>query len=182
MDKALLFDLDGTLFDTSYVNYFSYKRALNEVNCDFTFEYYMEKCYGKNYKEFLLALVPNKKVEIIHRKKMEYYSDFLYRARKNRLLLELILQVKGIFSIGLVTTASLKNTNEILRYFQCSNLFDIIVTKEDVVHTKPHPEGYLKAMNSLKVEPQNVIIFEDSEIGLKAAADSGANIVKIERF
>lgn len=185
MNKALLFDLDGTLFDTSEVNYYAYKKALNEVDGDISLDYYMNNCEGKNYKVFLKSLCSEDQVEYVHKRKVVYYSQFLSEARKNTLLFEMIQAVKNNFQIGVVTTASRKNVMEILEYFGVAELFDIIITKEDVTHTKPDPEAYLKAIERLNLESSlnDVMIFEDSESGLKAAYASGVtNIVRIERF
>ena len=44
---------------------------------------------------------------------------------------------------------------------------------------KPAPEIYLKAMDILKVSPEETLIFEDSEVGLQAAESSHANYMKI---
>ena len=47
---------------------------------------------------------------------------------------------------------------------------------------KPDPECYLTAMDYFKVKPEDTIIFEDSESGLKAAEASGAFYYKVFRL
>ena len=74
----------------------------------------------------------------------------------------------------MVTTASKKNVEEILKTFGRFELFDKIFTQEDFKKMKPDPECYLKAMEYFGIKPENTIIFEDSESGLKAAELSGA--------
>lgn len=182
MKRALLFDMDGTLFDTSYVNFLAYQKALKEENRDLTLEFYRTNCEGRNYKEFLVDLVSVNKIETVHSNKVAYYPQFLSMAKQNVRLFDVLVELKLIYSTGLVTTASRENTEEILRVFERRNLFDIIIAKEDIQCTKPNPECYLKAMQLLDCEPQNTIIFEDSEIGLRAAVESGANVVRVERF
>jgi HAD superfamily hydrolase (TIGR01509 family) len=49
----------------------------------------------------------------------------------------------------------------------------------DVKHGKPSPEIYMKTMDILNVEPQETLIFEDSDIGIQAAKASGASVMKI---
>ncbi|MBQ6810234.1 MAG: HAD family phosphatase [Firmicutes bacterium] len=57
--------------------------------------------------------------------------------------------------------------------------FSVVYAREDAVKTKPDPEIYLKVMNTLKVSPEECLIFEDSLIGLEAAKASGAQTAVI---
>ena len=182
MKKALLFDLDGTLFDTTDVNYLSYRDALAEEGLELTKAYYQEKCDGKSYKQFLPDLITGSKLETIHERKKALYPTYLNSARENVVLFDIIERLKDSYEIGLVTTASRANTMQILEHFGRTDLFDILVTQEDVEYTKPHPQAYNKALQLLNIEPENVTIFEDSFSGLEAALASGAHVVKIERF
>ena len=81
-----------------------------------------------------------------------------------------------------MTTASKENCTDILNKFQIYNLFDLILTQNDIKKTKPDPEGFVKAMNYFAAEPDETIIFEDSDVGLKAAQRSGAFYYKTYGF
>ncbi len=67
-----------------------------------------------------------------------------------------------------------KNTIELLDEFDIMHIFDLILTQEDIARTKPDPEGFLNAMQYFEIDPKRTIIFEDSEVGIKAAIASGA--------
>ena len=84
--------------------------------------------------------------------------------------------------MAVVTTASKKNTYEILEYFQKKELFDLIITQEDIKKPKPDPEGFIKAMKYFNASPSNTIILEDSEVGIEAAISSKASVCKIIKF
>lgn len=86
------------------------------------------------------------------------------------------------YNIALVTTASKKNSEEILNFFNKKNLFELIISAEDVKNKKPDPEGFVKAMNYFNIDPKDTIIFEDSNVGIEAAIKSGANIFKVKKF
>ena len=43
------------------------------------------------------------------------------------------------------------------------------LTQDDIENPKPNPEGFLKAMNFFSISKDNVIIFEDSDVGMDAA-------------
>ncbi|CAN5256397.1 HAD family hydrolase [soil metagenome] len=57
--------------------------------------------------------------------------------------------------------------------------FDVIVAGDDVTHSKPHPEPYLRAAELLGVTPEDCIAIEDSTTGLAAAVASGANAIGV---
>jgi sugar-phosphatase len=54
-----------------------------------------------------------------------------------------------------------------------------IVSSDDVVDGKPHPEGYVKAMRELLdgVDPADVLVFEDTEAGIASAKAAGVGRV-----
>ncbi|MDA1214329.1 MAG: HAD-IA family hydrolase, partial [Planctomycetota bacterium] len=54
-----------------------------------------------------------------------------------------------------------------------------LLSGDDVKKGKPDPEIYVKAANTLKISPSEMIVFEDSEAGTKAAAAAGAYVVSI---
>lgn len=181
-----LFDLDGTLFDTTEVNYLAYKYALeNNGNFFLDKDYYITSCNGKHYKEYLPNIINSNDsylIEKIHTTKKNCYSNYLHAAKQNTHLFEIIESLRTQYYIAVVTTASRKNTMDILKHFQVEELFDLIITHEDVKNVKPNPEGFLTAMNYFHISPNNTIIFEDSDIGITAATSSKATVFKIENF
>lgn len=56
---------------------------------------------------------------------------------------------------------------------------DVLITEEDVSHSKPHPEGYNLAAERLGVDPKNCIVFEDSMAGVEAGRRAGGAVVGI---
>lgn len=58
-------------------------------------------------------------------------------------------------------------------------LFPFSISSDDVVNTKPHPDGYLKAAAISQSEISNCLIFEDSLTGMKAAVASGARLIAV---
>lgn len=181
--KLAIFDMDGTLFDTIEVNYRAYKSALNDCGFDLSRDFFEKECNGKNYKEFLVPIVGTD-MEIqkkVHIKKKEAYSKYLNCAKCNYNLLTVIRAMKSseLFYTALVTTASKKNCMEILTMFEATELFDLILTQEDVEELKPSPLGFQKAMAHFGIAPEDTLIFEDSEVGLQAAARSEASYMKV---
>ena len=178
-----IFDLDGTLFDTSEVNYYAYREALHSFKIELDKDYFVKNCNGRHYMEFLPEIMGNiDHIEDVHKLKKMAYAMNLDKARKNTHLFKLINIMKEIYYISLVTTASKKNTEDILSYFKCKSFFDHIIAQEDIIKVKPDPQGFLLAMEYFNMAPEKTIIFEDSDVGIRAARATGATVVIVDQF
>lgn len=182
--KLALFDLDGTLYNTNDINYYAYKEALEKYNVTIDYKYYCDYCNGRHYTVFIPSLVNDdmEKVEDVHKIKKAVYSKYLDKVIINEHLFNIIEAIKNEYKIVLVTTASRKNTMEILEYTHKKHLFDYIVTAEDIKNPKPDPEGFNKAIEYYNASCKDVVIFEDSEVGIEAARATGATVFIINKF
>ena len=163
-------DLDGTLVDTFYTNYYSYNKALNEYGLRLSEEDF-RRVYGLKYDYFLPNLFPtldHVAIKEIHNKKKLLYKSFLNKAIVNVQLVELLLLMKKDYFVVCCTTASHENAKQVLETFNIS-FFDEIQTQEDVDKPKPNLECYYKLMNKYRTNFSNTIIFEDGNVGLEVA-------------
>ena len=87
------------------------------------------------------------------------------------------LQSKGI-KTGLVS-ASPRNIVDAVLDNLGHELFPFSISSDDVIETKPHPEGYLKAATITGSDISNCLIFEDSLTGMSAAIASGAYLIGV---
>jgi HAD superfamily hydrolase (TIGR01509 family) len=79
-----------------------------------------------------------------------------------------------------MVTNSISNTAEFMTsYAGIRPFLKVLVTNEDVIHQKPHPEGYIQAMEKLKVSPYETLIIEDGEYGAIAATKSGGTLIRV---
>ncbi len=182
--KLALFDLDGTLYNTNDINYYAYKEALEKYNVTIDYKYYCDYCNGRHYTVFIPSLVNDdmEKVEDVHKIKKNAYSKYLDKVKVNEHLFNIIELLKSEYKIAIVTTASKKNTMEILEFTNKKNIFDYIITAEDIEKPKPDPEGFNKVIRHFNIDPKNVIIFEDSEVGIQAAKATGATVFVVSQF
>ncbi len=182
-DKLALFDLDGTLFNTDDVNYTAYRDAFADFGVELDRDYFVKECNGRHYKEFVPRIMGGTEhMEEIHEKKKANYAGNLKYARRNEHLFNIIEGLRKDYHLAVVTTASKKNVTDILNFFGVQDLFDLIVTQEDITRPKPDPEGFLKAMDHFGINPKNTVIFEDADVGIEAAKRSGAVVFKVEKF
>lgn len=178
----VIIDLDGTLINTNDINYHAYNAALREFGFEIDYKYFCEQCNGYSYKSFLPKIMERNDTELmeeIHKRKLKYYSDYLANGKENEFLVDIIRNMRMTKYTALVTTASKKNTMELLEYFNLVDLFDGIYTSEDVKRPKPDPEGYLKAMSDFGISAEDVVVFEDADVGIVAAEKIGASCYKV---
>ena len=172
---ALLFDLDGTLVNTENFDSKLLRNILKKYGLNTSKEF-----IGYNLEEYLSTVTNDKNLQ--KKIKLEYMSKYELMLKDIQIEVnsELIKYLKmGISPLVALVTANNKNlTGQILNKTGLSKYFEIIITCEDVKHQKPHPEPYLKAMKELNVSPENCIVFEDSEIGIKSAQSAGIKSVR----
>ncbi|MBR2213597.1 MAG: HAD family phosphatase [Eubacterium sp.] len=196
-EKLAMFDMDGTLYDTVDSNYYAYKEAVEQFGFTLEHDFFEFVCYGHNYKNFVPMIVKeslkgsdqdvdvvltDEIVEKIHDAKLECYTKYFDKIRLNDGLINLIKRIKYNTYVALVTTGSSKNVHEILEFFHHEDLFDEVFTQDDVENQKPDPECFVNAMKKFKMDPKDSFIYEDSDVGLRAAYKSGANVIKVGKF
>lgn len=178
-----LFDLDGTLFDTSDVNYYAYKDALAPFGVCLDRAYFAAHCNGRHYTEFLPALMGGTEhLEEVHRNKKRAYAANLEKARMNTHLFHMLRAMASSYHTAIVTTASRQNTMDILGHFGCVDLFEYILTQENITKVKPDPQGFLLAMEHFGMDAAHTVIFEDSPVGIQAAKATGASVMVVNQF
>jgi len=181
---AVLVDLDGTLVDTSEVNYQAYAAALAEVGVPIEREVFDNVAQGRNWKQFLPAILANaglaKEPADIAKRKSQIYAGMICNARPNQPLVELLGMLKPLCRTALVTTASAINAAAVLSAHDLHRLFDVVVTGDDVRHHKPDPEAYALAARQLGVAPEACLVIEDTDIGVASARAFGSPVLKVQ--
>ncbi len=184
MIRGFFFDLDGTLVDTHMANYEAYRRALEDYGVSISFEEF-KKSIGHQAKTFLPWFAPglaDDDYEDMAQKKKEYYKEAVQQSVLNVSLVDFMKKIQPNNTIVLVTTAKKDNAMTVLKHHGLSEVFDFVITAEDVDKSKPHPECYEKALKKAKLKPEEVIAFEDSEPGIKAAESAGIAALLIKDF
>ena len=177
--KCLMFDFDGTLFDTFKLNFEAYKQAYSDLGVDITEEMF-KKTNGLNVYQFNDVMNVECDVEKLRSLKSKYYRELSVHARPNRYLLDIIKRSK--IPCVLVTTARKINIELLLEKYDLFKYFKFIITQDDVSKHKPAPDSYLFAQRLSGVKASECLAFEDSIYGVIAARSSRVDCVQINRF
>lgn len=184
MIKAVLFDMDGLLVDTEPLNVAVVTKVCDELGINLTPE---EKHYcasGITNKKFYTELFDNRNLkfelnEILNRT-FQTYDELLKTDAKSFLgAIDLPKLLSEKYELGLVSGSTRNQVNIILSKLDIGNLFKVVVTADDITSSKPDPEGYLLAANELNINPQECLVLEDGEQGVKAAKSAGMKVIGV---
>lgn len=181
MIKAIITDFDGTLVDTFEANLRAYQEAFHSVGIQLTQEKYRE-CFGFRFDRFMSAMgiYDDSIASKIKEAKKNAYPKYFDCLNSNRPLIELIDSFHKMGGkTAIASTARRENLMNAVNHLDIEDSFDLIYAAQDVKQGKPSPEIYLNAMSELKVNPDEVLIFEDSPVGLEAAKASGAKYIPV---
>lgn len=183
--KGFFFDLDGTLVDTEQANFEAYRTAIKEItNVDISKEDF-KRTHGMVYRDFLPFLVPGiqtETIESVSARKKELYAELMHLTKANVFLVDFLRNITADHVTVLVTTAKKHNGKTVLREHGLLSLFDHIIYGDDVEHMKPHPEAYLLALKKSMLRSDEVIAFEDSQVGIRAATAAKISTIHIRSF
>lgn len=188
MNKAVVFDLDGVLIDSREAHFDSLNKALSDISYNFVIskteqEQTFEGLTTRSKLDILSLTkgLPKTFHEIIWKNKQIYSSEIFLRMPIDEELVEIFLMLKGLgFKIGVASNAIRHTLDACLKAIGVINLIDFSLSNEDVAEPKPSPEIYLSMMTVLGSDQKTTIIFEDSEVGKKAATSSGAKMFPVE--
>lgn len=157
----------------------------NELGGNFTLDEVKPQMYGKNPEVLVRILGSNRfTMDEMNRlsieKEKKYQQEFLPYLELLPGLHEFLEAAwqKGIpMAIG--TAAIPSNIDFVLDNLHIRHYFKAIVSADDVILSKPHPETFLKAAQLLNVMPMDCLVFEDVPKGAEAAANAGMKAVII---
>ena len=185
--KGIIFDLDGVICHTDKYHYQAWKKLADRLGIYFD-ETINNRLRGVSRMESLNIILERadktyteQEKEAFATEKNEVYKELLKQMTTEELSPEVkdtleALRNKGILlSIG----SSSKNAGCILNRLGLGDFFDAVSDGNNISHSKPDPEVFLKAAEFLKLPASECLVVEDAEAGLLAAKNGGMDSAAI---
>lgn len=187
MITAVIFDMDGVLIEAKDWHYEALNRALRLFGCEINRYDHLTTFDGLPTRTKLQILSKERYLpEVLH----DFINDM-----KQRYTMEIVrakckpcfnhqyalakLRTKG-FRLA-VASNSTRNTIEVMMQLaELQQFLEFTISNQDVQKPKPDPEMYNMAIKRLGINPNECLIVEDNENGIKAARASGAHVLEVK--
>lgn len=185
MTNAIIFDMDGVLFDTERVSCECWEEVGAAMRLGDLSEG-IRGCVGlnRNDAEILMHRLYGEDFPF------DEFRETVHALMRQRFLEEGIPLKEGVreileyltqngYIIGIASSTSKKAVMDHLDKTGLSGYFRAVITGDMVEHSKPNPDIYLKACEELGVTPANAVAIEDSPNGIRSAYRAGMKPVMV---
>jgi beta-phosphoglucomutase-like phosphatase (HAD superfamily) len=187
MIKAVIFDMDGVLIEAKDWHYFALNKALGYFGMEISrYEHLvtydglptrtklemltLEKDFPRGLHKFMNRLKQKYTMEQVELKcKPVFYHEYALSRLKN----------EG-YQLAVCSNSIRNSIDVMMEKADLARYLDFIISNQEVTKSKPDPEMYNKAIERLNLKPEECLILEDNENGIKAALGSGAHLLKVK--
>ena len=190
--KAIIFDLDGVLTDTSEYHYLAWKRLADEEGIPFTRQDNDEHLRGVSRRESLMYILRGRNVseaqiqEMMDRKN-RYYNEMIKSMTPNDLVAggrDLLREIREA-GIKVAIASGSKNCRTVLEHLEIMDYLDGVADGYSVVNSKPAPDLFVYAAGLVQIPTPDCLGVEDADAGIEAIKTAGMQALGIgpqERF
>ncbi|WP_456479534.1 HAD family hydrolase [Nautilia sp.] len=180
--KTILFDLDGTLIDST-------EAILEGFSVSFKHFGRIPPENGKIKKLIGLPLdVMFAKLGVDETEVWGYvkvYKNHYRKISKEKTVLlpfakEAVLEAAKYAKLGIVTTKTGEYSKELLEHFGIMKYFEVLIGREHVQNPKPHPEPVLKAVHLMDAVKDAVWMIGDTCLDMVSAKEAGVNYIGVK--
>lgn len=186
MIKAVIFDMDGVLIEAKDWHYEALNKSLNLFGYNISRFDHLTKFDGLPTKDKLNILtteynLPKELHSFINEMKQHYTMEIVHTKCKPLFIHEYALsKLKSEGYKLAVASNSVKNTVvTMMDKAALAKYLDFQISNEDVKKGKPDPEMYIKTINLLGLKPDECVVVEDNENGIRAAKGAGAHVLAV---
>lgn len=182
---AVIFDMDGLLIDSEQLAMEAFEISCAHYQIE-GLQDAVQSCIGTNAQKTREILTPLLEPTVSYSSFRAHWENHYQAAiHSDRLQTkpgaQYLLQHLADLGIptGLATSSGKEKAIGKLERTGIRDYFSVIVGGNEVTHSKPHPEIYLKAAKQLCANPTECLALEDSENGVKAAYSAGMRVIQV---
>lgn len=190
--RAILFDLDGVLTDTSEYHYRAWKRLADEEGIPFTRQENDEHLRGVSRRESLMYIIRGRnysedQIQEMMDRKNRYYNDMIKNMTPNDLVpggRQLLQEIRDT-GIKVAIASGSKNAQIVLDRLEIMSYLDGVADGYCIVNSKPAPDLFVYAAGLVNVYTVDCLGVEDADAGIEAIKTAGMQALAIgpkERF
>ncbi|RDC54238.1 HAD family phosphatase [Pedobacter chinensis] len=185
--KAVIFDMDGVLIEAKEWHYESLNRALALFGSSISRYDHLTTFDGLPTKKKLemLSLVAGFPIglhRLVNELKQQYTMEIVYANCKPVFQQQYALsklKEEG-YKLAVCSNSVTKTVEIMMEKAALIDYLEFFLSNQDVVNGKPDPSIYNLAIQRLGLQPEECLIVEDNEHGIRAAKDSGAHVLVVE--
>ncbi|MBQ3634811.1 MAG: HAD-IA family hydrolase [Bacteroidales bacterium] len=184
--EGLIFDMDGTLIDSLEINWLAIDTALRRHDIVISRQHFIDMT-GRSLEEIVRILVSEAGreddiVPVIVKEKREIANQSIDTVKPIEIVADVARRYKGRIPMSVGTGSDGHRAVSMLRSTGLLDLFDHVVSADDVVRHKPDPETFLKCAELMGVAPEKCQVFEDGDTGLEAARAAGMMTCDVREY
>ena len=185
MPRAVLFDWDGTLADTRQVIVTSFQQAVRDVGIEVNAEFIERRIGTGGEQTFREILQTAKKpfdeaaVKKLLAKKIQTEISLSNKVKLFPGARRLLETLQGNARVALASMNNRPVIEYLLNAMKIKELFEIVLTVEEVSRFKPDPEIFLNCAAKLRCKPEECVVVEDSIFGVQAAKAAGMDCIAV---
>ncbi len=188
--QAVLFDLDGVLVDTAEFHFQAWRRLAEELGVAFNRQMNhgfrgvgRMECLDKLLGQHAATFVSQEK-QLLAERKNAYYLEQVRKLTPRDVAagargLAMGLRAMSDGGVRLAVVSASRNARLVLSLLGITDWFEACVDGGEVTRGKPDPQGFLLAAERLRVRPEQCVVVEDADAGLKAARGAGIKCVGV---
>ncbi len=184
--RAIVFDMDGVLIDAKEWHYEALNRALELFGYTITRSDHLKTYDGLPTRRKLELLSKDRGLPVelhgfINEMKQRYTIDMVHTRCRPRFVHQYALaklKSEG-YLLALASNSVQDSVSLMMEKANLQRYLDLQLSATDVSQPKPDPEIYHVVMKKLGVKPNEVLIVEDNDHGIKAAVASGAHVLRV---
>jgi len=194
MLRAVVFDFDGIIVDSEPLHYRAFQKVLEPLGAGFSWAEYIERYMGfddrdafrEAFKVSGIALSAERLAELIALKASLFHEVASEGVTAYSGVINLIKSISGTIPLAICSGALRSDIEPVLQMLSLSDLFDCMITAEDVPASKPDPASYRLVVKKLQqMFPQNeitaaeAVAIEDTPAGITSAKGAGLRVVAV---